>query len=110
MTKSSLKNESGITPVGISVLILPEQVEEKTSSGIIVMTEKEKARWEMKQHEAQVIAIAPNAYYDEKEPRCKVGDYVIIAAYSGILQEGKDGKKYRLVKDDDIVAILDKGE
>lgn len=104
-----LENKSGITPVGVSVLVLPEQVEEKTESGIITVTEKEKDRHELGQTDALVIAIGEAAYFDEKVPRCKVGDRVIMAKYSGMIRKGNDDLTYRLIRDSDVLAILDKG-
>lgn len=103
------QNTSGIWPVGISVLVLPDPVSETTESGIVLSTHAEHAREEMRQTDGIVVAMAPNAYYDEK-PRCKVGDRVIMAAYAGMVRKGNDGLTYRLIKDDDVVAILVKEE
>jgi len=103
------KNNSGISPVGISILVLPDPVEQTTESGIVLSTHSQHAREEMAQTDGEVIAIAPHAYYDEA-PRCKVGDRVIMASYSGMIREGNDGLKYRLIKDNDVVAILEKVE
>jgi co-chaperonin GroES (HSP10) len=100
-------NKSGITPVGISVLVLPDNVEQTTESGIVVSTDTQHSREELAQTDGEVIAIAENAYYDEA-PRCKVGDRVIMASYSGIVRKGNDGLKYRLIKDNDVIAILEK--
>jgi co-chaperonin GroES (HSP10) len=103
-------NGSGIWPVGTSVLVLPDPVEQTTESGIVVSTHAQHEREEMKQTDGIVVAIGPNAYYDERAPRCKVGDRVIMAAYAGMVRKGNDDKTYRLIKDDDVVAILVKDE
>lgn len=100
-------NKSGITPVGISILVLPDNVEQVTSSGIVVSTDTQHSREELAQTDGEVIAIAAHAYYDEA-PRCKVGDRVIMASYSGIVRTGNDGLRYRLIKDNDVVALLEK--
>lgn len=102
-------NESGITPVGISILVLPDAVEQTTESGIVLSTHEQHSREEMGQTDGEVIAIAEFAYFDEKKPRCKVGDRVIMAKYAGMVRVGNDGLTYRLIKDDDVVGILDKG-
>jgi len=104
----NIENKSGITPVGLSVLVLPDQVEEKSTGGIIVATTTELDRFQMAQTDAQVIAIGPLAWHDEPSPRCKVGDRVIIAKYTGMVRQGNDDLKYRLVLDSDIVALLEK--
>lgn len=100
-------NKSGILPVGVSILIKPLEVEQTTASGIIVRTHSEQDREEMKQTEGLVIAVGPAAYYDEKEPRCKVGDKVVIAAYAGMVRKGKDDIIYRLILDNDVKAKLE---
>ena len=109
------KNKSGITPVGVSILVLPDQVEEVTEAGVIVATAIQIDREQMAQTDGEVIAIGSHAYYDEKKegviiPRCKVGDRVIMAKYAGMVREGNDGLTYRLIKDDDVKALLDKKE
>jgi len=101
-----VKNSSGLTPVGMSVLVLPNQVAKETESGIIMMTDRELERHEMKQTDCLVVAIASEAFNDEKTPRCKVGDRIITRAYAGILREGNDGLTYRIIADHDVLAIL----
>lgn len=101
-----INNHSGIYPVGHRVLILPEQIEEKTEAGIILHTVSQKAREEMAQIEGKVIAIGTTAYSDQPIPWCCVGDKVIIGKYSGLIYDGKDGQKYRVINDLDIVAVL----
>ena len=98
-------NESGIKPVGVSILVMPEQVEETSESGIILHTSSELDRQQMRQTDAVVVELGDSAYYDEPS-RCKVGDRVVIAAYAGFIRKGKDGKNYRLIKDDDVKAII----
>jgi co-chaperonin GroES (HSP10) len=105
-----INNSSGLTPVGISLLVLPNQVEQTTDSGIVLMTDQELSRHEMKQTDVVVIAIGPQAFDDEPQPRCKVGDRVITAAYAGILREGNDGVKYRIIRDHDVIALLEEKE
>jgi len=105
-----MKHKSGLIPVGLSVLVLPHQVDQQTDSGIIMMTDRELERHEMKQTDCEVIAIGPEAFNDEKAPRCKVGDRIITRAYAGILREGNDGLNYRIISDHDILAILEDKE
>lgn len=103
-------NESGIYPVGHRVLILPEQVEEKTEGGIILHTASQKSREEMAQINGIVVGIGSTAYNDQHSPWCKVGDKVIFGKYSGLIYDGLDGKKYRIINDLDIVAVVEKGK
>lgn len=100
-------NTSGITPVGISILVLPDQISEKTESGIVLATDSQLEREQMAQTDGLVVAIAEHAFYDEK-PRCKVGDRIIMAKFAGMMREGLDGNTYRLIKDNDVVALIAK--
>lgn len=106
-------NESGIIPVGVSILVLPDQVEETTESGIVIATPSELERHQLKQTEGIVVAIGPLAFYDEKDgrgnviPRCRVGQKVVLTAYAGMIKKGKDGKSYRLVRDNDVIGVLE---
>jgi co-chaperonin GroES (HSP10) len=99
-------NESGITPLGHRIVVLPEEVESKTESGIILHA-KSTEREEMAQTKGVVIAIGEDAYNDTPSKWCREGDAVIFAKYSGLLWDGHDGKKYRVLNDLDIVAIID---
>lgn len=107
---SKLVNKSGIHPVGISILIKPDEVEDTTDSGIIIHTLEHHQREELGQTDGVVYEIGEAAYYDEKHPRCKVGDRVVIAKYSGMVRKGNDGATYRLVKDNDVLALLENKE
>lgn len=106
-------NESGIIPVGVSILVLPDQVEETTESGIVIATPSELERYQLKQTEGVVVAIGPLAFYDEKDgrgdiiPRCRVGQRVVLTAYAGMIKKGKDDKTYRLVRDNDVIGVLE---
>jgi len=44
---------------------------------------------------------------DECNTWAKPEDRVVFAKYAGLLYLGKDGVKYRIINDQDIVAILD---
>lgn len=97
-----MSNVSGINPQGYRVLIMPLEIEEKTSSGIIVTTSENREREQMANTTGEVIAVG-----DECNGWCKPGDRVVFGKYSGLLYLGKDEKTYRLVNDEDIVATLD---
>jgi len=106
---SSLENDmsSGIQPVGHIILVLPFEVEEVSSGGIVVVRGDEVKREQMGQTEAEVVAIGNTAYSDQPAPWCKVGDRVVFARYAGTERKGKDGKTYRLINDLDVKAVLE---
>lgn len=96
----------GITPVGARVLILPDEIETKTKSGIITTHGIQVQREEMAQVDGVVVSMGSLCFHDQPEPWCKIGDRVIFGKYSGILREGNDGRTYRMINDLDIVAVL----
>lgn len=102
-----MKNHSGIVPVGHRVLILPEQVETTTKSGIIVTTDEK--REALAQMYGIVVAIGKECYSDKETRWCSVGDRVSFAKYSGLVYKGVDGKDYRVINDLDVVALVLEG-
>lgn len=101
-------NKSGINVRGHRVLVLPDQVETKTASGIITSTGDFTDREQMAQMKGVVVSIGNTAWSDQTEAWAEVGDEVIFAKYSGATYEGTDNLNYRIVSDLDIVAVLDK--
>lgn len=101
-------NESGVQPVEVKVLVLPDPVEEKTKGGLhIPDMAKEKEEW--KTVKATLVAVGGDAFYDWKgDPLPRVGDRVYIAVNSGMVIKGVDGQKYRMLNDKDIVGIITK--
>lgn len=104
-------NTSGIHPVGHRILVLPEQETEdaKALKKIgMVMAESHNERHRLAQMAGVVVGIGKTAWVDFKsEPWAKEGDRVMFAKYSGVILRGKDGQSYRMVNDEDIVAVLD---
>lgn len=100
-------NISGIRPTGHILLVLPDEVETTTSSGIVLATHSQQQREEMAQTEAVVIELGNTAYQDQASPWCEVGDRVIFAKYAGTVSKGRDGRTYRLINDLDVKAILE---
>lgn len=100
-------SEHGINPKGWRVLVLPDQIEETTASGIVVSVGSQKLRDELAQVDGIVVAMGNTCYHDEPEPWCKVGDKVVFGKYSGIFRQGKDGKTYRVINDKDVVATIE---
>lgn len=87
-----------IKPLADRVLVEPKEAETKTASGLYIPdTAKEKPQ------EGKVIAAGPGK---KDEPiEVKVGDEVIYGKYAGT-EVTVEGKKYLIVKQSDILAIL----
>lgn len=111
-----MMNNSGLRPAGHRVVILPEEIETKTASGLIVFTPSAAEREELAQIYGRVVAVGPNCWRDTlwdyvatwvgiKKPWAKPGDRVVFGKYSGLIFPGRDGAKYRVVNDRDIVAV-----
>ena len=87
-----------IKPLADRVLIEPKEAETKTASGIFIPdTAKEKP-----QH-GTVIAVGPGKKDEPME--VKVGDVVLFGKYAGT-EVAVEEKKYLIVKQSDILAIL----
>ena len=105
------KYNPGFYPAGHRVLVWPIETDAKTESGIII-AQSAKERDDMAQIEAMVVAVGAGAYVDTQNregkriSHCAEGDKVLIAKYAGIVKDGKDGKKYRLINDLDVIGVM----
>ena len=90
-------------PLGDRVVLKQVEIEEKTKSGIILPdSAKEKSQ------EALVVAVGPGKAVDGRltPMQVKEGDKVIYSEYAGTEVE-LDDKKYIIVGQDDIIAIVE---
>ena len=87
-----------LKPLADRVVIEPKEAETKTASGIYLPdTAKEKPQ------QGTVLAAGPGKKDEPME--VKVGDVVLYGKYSGT-EVTVDEKKYLIVKQSDILAIL----
>lgn len=93
-----------LKPLGDKIVIKMAEAEETTKSGIILAgTAKEKPQF------AYVIEVGPGARNDNGDiipMEVKVGDKVITSKYSGT-EIKFDGEEYVVVKQSDILCIVD---
>lgn len=103
-----MSNESGIYPVDLKVLVKPIKQEEVTKGGIVI-AQATRDQEDLAGIKAELTAVGVNAFeaIKDKDARPKPGMLVSISKYGGYLIKGKDGEEYRLLNDDDIVAVLD---
>ena len=92
-----------IKPIFDRVVLLPKEAEKETKGGIILPT----ASAEKSQLET-IVAVGEGGVVDGKEIKMqvKVGQEVLYAKYSGT-EFSLDGKKYIVVKQTDILAVLE---
>jgi len=92
-----------LVPLGDKVVLKHLVEEETTKSGIILAgAAKEKPQ------QAEVVAVGPGGMIDGKEVKMEVkaGDQVIYSKYAGT-EVKLDGEEYIIVKQSDIVAIVE---
>ena len=101
-------NESGIYPVDLRVVVKPETLDEITKGGIVI-PQQAREKQDMAHIKATLIAVGSQAFNEIKsrDHRPQVGSIVSIAKYAGYLIKGKDGVEYRIINDEDVVAVLD---
>ena len=87
-----------IRPLADRVVIEPKEAETKTAAGLYIPdTAKEKPQ------QGTVVAAGPGKKDEEME--VKVGDVVLFGKYSGT-EVTVDDKKYLIMKQSDILAII----
>ena len=94
-----------LVPLFDRVVLEKEKMEETTASGIVLPGQNDKE----KPGQALVVAVGPGGVVDGKDitMQVKVGDHVLFSKYAG--SEGEvDGHKYTVVKQNDILAVIEK--
>ena len=93
-----------IKPLSDRVVVKSVEAEEKTKTGIFLTASAQE-----KPQIAEVVAVGPGARDDNGNlipMEVKVGDKVITGKYSGT-EVKMDGAEYTIVKQSDILAIVD---
>ena len=104
---STMKNTSGLRPLGRAVLVEPYDDEFHSTMIEIPATARERSM--MVEAHCVVIAVGPEAWKEERVPRAKPGDKVLVSKWCGhITGKTVDGKQYRIVNAEDIFCAIDK--
>ena len=92
-----------LRPLADRVVVKLTQVEETTSSGIILAASAQE-----KPQIAEVLAVGPGGLVDGKEVEMfvKVGDKGITSKYSGT-EVKLDNEEYIIVRQNDILAVVE---
>ena len=108
-----MRNDSGLRPMEFNVVILMDPVEQRTASGLYLPATKTE-RDELATDQGTLVAVSPHAFsYVERWPEGagppQPGDRVMFAQYAGRLwkPDGDKGATYRILKDKDIVAVVE---
>ena len=99
-------NTSGVTPLGVAVLV--RYYEPERQNATIIIPESVRKGEVLLEQRAEVVDVGPEAWATESQPRARIGDRVLIARMSGYPLTGPaDGQLYRIVNDRDIFARID---
>ena len=93
-----------IKPLADRVVVKLVEAEEKTKTGIFLTASAQE-----KPQVAEVVAVGPGAYTDDGKlipMEVKIGDKVITGKYTGT-EVKMDGTEYTIVKQSDILAIVE---
>ncbi|MGN1117196.1 MAG: co-chaperone GroES [Acutalibacteraceae bacterium] len=92
-----------LRPLTDRVVLKAVEAEETTKSGIILTASAQE-----KPQISEVVAVGEGGFVDGKEVKMtvKVGDRVIMGKYAGT-QVKLDGTEYTIVRQDDILAIVE---
>ncbi|MBQ9360117.1 MAG: co-chaperone GroES [Lachnospiraceae bacterium] len=94
-----------LKPLGDRVVLKPIEADETTASGIVIPgKEKEKPQ------QAEILEVGPGGVVDGKEVTMTVkkGQKVIYSKYSGTEVELKKDEKVIIVRQSDILAVIEK--
>lgn len=97
-------------PSGYRLLVAIPEIKETYESGLV------KAETTLKHEEistmvVQVVDMGPDAYADKNRfpsgPYCKIGDFVLIRAYSGTRFKIHGRELFRVINDDSVEAVVE---
>ena len=93
-----------IQPLADRIIVKPLEAEEKTKGGIVLPdTAKEKPQ------EGEVVAVGKGKKSDDGKVQpleLSVGNRILYGKYSGTEIATKDGGEYLIMKEDDVLAIV----
>lgn len=100
-------NKSGFRATGHRLLLIGQQVEEKTESGIVIQRKTAEATRDLS-IVATVVEIGHDCWFDKSTDYCQVGDKVLVGQYTGKFHKSHlDGLEYRFINDTDIISTVE---
>ena len=94
-----------LKPLGDRVVVKPTEQEEQTTSGIFLPeTAKEKPQ------QGKVLAVGPDIEVKDDDGNIigvQAGDIVIYAKYGGTQFKTREGQKLLILREDDILGVLE---
>lgn len=103
-----------IEALGYTVLIRPEQIEQKSKGGIITVLDSKVDQLERASICGEIVDIGELAWQRDEwknKPWAEIGDMILFAKYAGSTVIDPDsGKKYILIADEDVKCRYRKGQ
>ena len=103
----------GVEPTGFMVLVAMAEKERVTAGGIH-LPESVASKEEWAREKGRLVAVSPLAFTYAKWPEGArvpaVGDVIYCGRYAGKTIEGRNGRQYQLMTDQDIGAVLERGD
>jgi chaperonin GroES len=97
-----------LRPAGWRILIKPNEVSEKSKGGVYIPDDLQDIA-KLSNVVGQVIAVGSEAYRDPKKftsAWVEEGQWVVISKFGGAKFK-HNGEEYRLINDDEVLAIVD---
>jgi len=98
-----------IKPVRCVALIKPDKVDDKSAGGLY-LPESTRDRMQYAVDRGVIIDVGEGFYEGLHGPVPQIGDTVLFDKYKGTLvdiREGNEVQKFRLLNDNEIIAILE---
>lgn len=104
-----IREEQVPHPTGFRLLVAVPEASETYEGGILKVESAKKVE-EFATTVVQVVEMGPDAYGDTKMfpngPYCKVGDHVLIRAYSGTRFKINGRECFRIITDNSVEAVV----
>lgn len=105
-----MENTSGLSPCEFNVVVRQADTETKTRGGLHI-PEDVMERNKHAETRGVIVAVSPLAFNEDvwpgDHPKPKAGQRIAFAKHSGTFVEGCDGEEYRVIKDKDVVALIE---
>ena len=110
MSGQKPSNGSGVNPLGYKIIVRPQEVEAKTSGGLLLPDSKvEKDGFQRR--EGIIVAKSPMAFHNPDWPegaaKPQIGDRVMFARYQADEINGRDGLTYWIMNDQSVMATIE---
>nr|ASN63474.1 co-chaperonin GroES [uncultured virus] len=102
-------NTSGISPLEFNIIVKQDDVGEKTVGGVILPDlTRDKDKYSVTK--GVIVAVSPMAFdgdiYPAEMTRPAPGARCMWARHSGHILKGEDGEDYRVLKDKDVMGLI----